>query len=107
MAIQYTFTSATGITSSSAYHKIYKIVYNAKLSNTAKVYAEVFHDASARNSNKVPIDVVEFDFAMTVADRDDNLVKQAYTAMKTKTRVKDSRGKDISLDYTHRDVQDV
>ena len=107
MAIEYTFTSATGITSSSAYHKIYKIVYNAKLSNSAKAYAEVFHNASARNSNKVPIDVVEFDFAMTVGDKDDNLVKQAYTAMKTKTKVKDRRGKDISLDYTDKNVKDV
>ena len=106
MALQYTFTSATGITSSSAYHKIYKIEYNTKKS-TATVFAEVFHDASARTNNKVPIDVVEFDFAMAVVDTDDNPVKQAYTAMKTKTKVKDSRGKPISLDYTDRNVQDV
>ena len=67
----------------------------------------MFHDASARTNNKVPIDVVEFDFAMAVGDTDDNPVKQAYTAMKTKTKVKDSRGKPISLDYTDRNVQDV
>ena len=107
MAIQYTFTSSTGITSNSAYHKIYKIVYNTKQSNTAKVYAEVFHDAAARNSNKVPIDIVEFDFVMSIGDTDKNLVKQAYVTMKTKTKVKDSRGNNISLDYTHRDVRDV
>ncbi len=106
MALQYTFTSATGITSTSAYHKIYKIEYNAKKS-TATVFAEVFHDASARTNNKVPIDVVEFDFTMSVGNTDDNPVKQAYAAMKTKTKVKDSRGKPISLDYTDRNVQDV
>ena len=44
---------------------------------------------------------------MTVGDKDDNLVKQAYTAMKTKTKVKDRRGKDISLDYTDKNVKDV
>ena len=106
MALQYTFTSATGITSSSAYHKIYKIEYNAKLSE-ATAYAEVFHDASARTSNKIPIDVVEFKFAMALGDKDDNPVKQAYTAIKTKTSVRDSRGKPISLDYTSKNVQDV
>ena len=106
MALQYTFTSATGITSSSAYHKIYKIEYNAKKA-TATAFAEVFHDASARNSNKVPIDVVEFEFTMAVGNTDDNPVKQAYTAMKTKTSVRDRRGKTISIDYTNRNVQDV
>ena len=106
MALQYTFTSATGITSSSAYHKIYKIEYNAKKA-TATAFAEVFHDASARNSNKVPIDVVEFEFTMAVGNTDDNPVKQAYAAMKTKTSVRDSRGKPINIDYTNRNVQDV
>jgi hypothetical protein len=106
MALQYTFTSATGITSSSAYHKIYKIEYNAKKA-TAIAFAEVFHDASARNSNKVPIDVVEFEFTMAVGNTDDNPVKQAYAAMKTKTSVRDSRGKPIQIDYTSRNVQDV
>ena len=106
MALQYTFTSATGITSSSAYHKIYKIVYNTKKS-TATAYAEIFHDASARTNNKVPIDVVKFEFAMAVGDKDDNPVKQAYTAMKTKTSVRDSRGTPITLDYTSKNVQDV
>lgn len=106
MAIQYTFTSSTGITSSSAYHKIYKIEYNTKKA-TATAYAEVFHDSSARSSNKVPIDVVEFDFTMSVGDTDDNPVKQAYTAMKTKTSVRDRRGKPMNIDYTHRDVRDV
>jgi len=107
MAIQYSFTSSTGITSSSAYHKIYKIVYNVKESTSATAYAEVYHDASARNSNKTPIDVIEFNFTMSVGDRDDNPVKQAYTAIKTKTKVKDSRGRTTAIDYTHRDVQDV
>jgi len=107
MAIQYTFTSSTGITSSSAYHKIYKIVYNVKESTSATAYAEVYHDASARNSNKTPIDVIEFNFTMSVGDRDDNPVKQAYTAIKTKTKVKDSRGKTKSIDYTSKNVQDV
>ena len=106
MALQYTFTSATGITSSSAYHKIYKIEYNTKLSE-ATAYAEVFHNASARNSNKIPIDVVEFNFTMAVGNTDANPVKQAYAAMKTKTKVKDSRGKPIDLDYTSKNVQDV
>ena len=106
MAIEYTFTSATGITSSSAYHRIYKIVYNNKKS-TATATAEVFHDASARTSNKIPIDVVEFKFAMAVGDKDDNPVKQAYTAMKTKTSVRDRRGKPITLDYTSKNVKDV
>ncbi len=106
MAIEYTFTSATGITSSSAYHRIYKVVYNNKKS-TATATAEVFHDSSARNNNKVPIDVVEFEFAMSVGDTDKNPVKQAYTAMKTKTSVKDSRGKSISIDYTNKGVKDV
>ena len=106
MALQYTFTSATGITSSSAYHKIYKIEYNTKLAQ-ATAYAEVYHDASARTNNKVPIDVVEFQFTMAVGNTDDNPVKQAYAAMKTKTKVKDSRGKGISIDYTNRNVQDV
>ena len=107
MAIQYSFTSSTGITSSSAYHKIYKIVYNVKESTTATAYAEVYHDASARNSNKTPIDVIEFNFSMSVSDRDDNPVKQAYTSNKTKTKVKDSRGRTKAIDYSHRDVQDV
>ena len=106
MALQYTFTSATGITSSSAYHKIYKIEYNAKKA-TATAFAEVFHDASARNSNKVPIDVVEFEFTMAVGNTDDNPVKQAYAAMKTKTSVRDSSDKPIQIDYTSRNVQDV
>ena len=106
MALQYTFTSATGITSSSAYHKIYKIEYNAKKA-MATAFAEVFHDASARNSSKVPIDVVEFEFTMAVGNTDDNPVKQAYTAMKTKTSVRDRRGKPIQIDYTSRNVQDV
>ena len=44
---------------------------------------------------------------MSIGDTDKNLVKQAYVAMKTKTKVKDSRGNNISLDYTHRDVRDV
>ena len=107
MAIQYSFTSSTGITSSSAYHRIYKIVYNVRKSTSATAYAEVYHNAAARTSNYDPIDVVEFDFTMSVGNTDDNLVKQAYTAMKTKTKVKDIRGNNISLDYTHRDVQDV
>ena len=106
MSLQYTFTSATGITSSSAYHKIYKIEYNTKLSE-ATAYAEVFHDASARANNKVPIDVVEFKFTMAVGNTDDNPVKQAYAAIKTKTSVRDSRGKPIQIDYTSRNVQDV
>ena len=67
----------------------------------------MFHDASARNSNKVPIDVVEFEFTMAVGNTDDNPVKQAYAAMKTKTSVRDSRGKPIQIDYTNRNVQDV
>tara|TARA_R100001463_G_scaffold6275_2_gene20685 strand:+ start:8257 stop:8577 length:321 start_codon:yes stop_codon:yes gene_type:complete len=106
MALQYTFTSSTGITSSSAYHKIYKIIYNAKKS-TATACAEVFHDVSARNSNKTPIDVVEFEFAMAVGNTDDNPVKQAYAAMKTKESVKDSRGKPIQIDYKSKNVKDV
>lgn len=106
MALQYTFTSATGITSSSAYHKIYKIEYNTKKSK-ATAFAEIFHDATARTNNKVPIDVVEFEFTMAVGDKDNNPVKQAYTAMKTKTSVRDRRGRPISLDYTNKNVQDV
>ena len=106
MALQYTFTSATGITSSSAYHKIYKIEYNTKKA-TATAFAEVYHDASARNNNKVPIDVVEFEFTMAVGNTDDNPVKQAYVAMKTKTSVKDSRGKPINVDYNNKNVKDV
>ncbi len=106
MALQYTFTSLTGITSSSAYHKVYKIIYNTKRS-TATAFAEVFHNASARTNNKTPIDVVEFEFAMAVGDTDKNPVKQAYTAMKTKTSVKDRTGKQINIDYTNRNVQDV
>ena len=38
MALQYTFTSTHGVTASSAYHKIYKIVYNANDSNKATAY---------------------------------------------------------------------
>ena len=106
MAIEYTFTSATGITSSSAYHRIYKIVYNNKKS-TATATAEVYHDSSARNSNKVPIDIVEFDFTMAVGDTDKNPVKQAYTAMKTKTSVKSNMGGSINIDYTNKGVKDV
>jgi len=44
---------------------------------------------------------------MSVGDRDNNPVKQAYTAIKTKTKVKDSRGKTKSIDYTSKNVQDV
>jgi len=106
MALQYTFTSATGITSSSAYHKIYKIEYNTR-KGQATAFAEVFHNASARNSNKVPIDVVEFEFTMAVGDKDDNLVKQAYAAMKTKKSVRDRRGKPMNIDYTDTNVKDV
>mgnify|MGYP003667073723 CR=1 FL=1 len=106
MALQYTFTSATGITSSSAYHKIYKIEYNTKKS-TATAYAEIFHNSSARTNGKIPIDVVEFEFAMSIGDKDDNPLKQAYTAIKTKTSVRDRRGRPISLDYTNKNVQDV
>tara|TARA_Y100000593_G_C4246566_1_gene304984 strand:- start:697 stop:1020 length:324 start_codon:yes stop_codon:yes gene_type:complete len=107
MAIQYTFTSSHGVTANSAYHKIYKIEYNVKRTNSAIVYAEVYYDASSYSSGKDPIDVVEFEFTMSVGDSDLNLVKQAYNAMKTKTKVKDSRGRTKSIDYTHRDVRDV
>ena len=107
MALQYTFTSSTGITSSSAYHRIYKIVYNVRKSPSATAYAEVYHDASARTSNYDPIDIVEFDFTMSVGNTDDNLVKQAYTSMKTQTKVKDGRGKTKTIDYTHKNVKDV
>ncbi len=106
MALQYTFTSATGITSSSAYHKIYKIVYNAKKS-TATAYADIFHDASARTNGKIPVDVIQFEFTMSVGNKDGNPLKQAYTAIKTKTSVRDRRGKTITLDYTSNSVQDV
>jgi hypothetical protein len=44
---------------------------------------------------------------MAVGNTDDNPVKQAYAAMKTKTSVRDSRGKPIQIDYTSRNVQDV
>jgi hypothetical protein len=107
MALQYTFTSATGITSSSAYHRIYKIVYNVRKSTSATAYAEVYHNSAARTANYDPIDVVEFEFTMGVGDTDKNLVKQAYTSLKTKTSVKDSRGKTKTIDYTNKNVKDV
>lgn len=107
MAIQYSFTSSTGITSSSAYHRIYKIVYNVRKSTSATAYAEVYHNAAARTSNYDPIDVVEFDFTMSVGNTDENLVKQAYASMKTKTQVKDNRGKIKIIDYTSKNVKDV
>lgn len=107
MAIQYTFTSSSGITSSSAYHRIYKIEYNVKKTTSATAYAEVFHNAAARTSGYTPIDIVEFEFTMSVGNSDDNLVKQAYASMKTKTRVKDSRGQSKNIDYTSKGVKDV
>ena len=106
MALEYTFTSSTGITSSKAYHRIYKIIYNNKKS-IATACAEVFHNEAARNGNKTPIDVVEFEFTMAVGDTDKNPVKQAYTAMKTKESVKDSRGNIKSINYKDKNVKDV
>jgi len=107
MALQYTFTSTHGVTASSAYHKIYKIVYNANDSNKATAYAQVYYNSSAASSGKDPMDVVEFEFTMATGDSDHNLVKQAYIAMKNQTQLKDVRGRKISIDYTHRDVRDV
>ena len=100
MAIQQSFTTSHGIALPKAYWRIYKIEYNVLRGTSTIVYAQIFKDVNARNSNLQPVDTVQFNFSLDVSNRGAEPVTQAYNSLKTKTKLKDNRGNDLTVDLS-------
>lgn len=100
MAIEQSFTTAHGLTASKAYWRIYKIEYNVLKSVSTVAYVKIYKDAAARTSNKIPVDTLKFDFSISTQSDAKELVTQAYASLKQQSKVKDDRGKDLSIDLS-------
>ena len=93
MAIQKTYTSAHGVTVSSAYHRVKNI--ECKKENDGIFYCEteVYIYNSASDKDKLRLGVARFTFNLEVGNSALNPVKQAYEYLKTQDNIS-------SIDYT-------
>ena len=107
MAIQFAYISNQGVVASKAYHQITNITFNLDNKINAKMTVKVFMDNKARTDKFEPLDINVVEFTMNISDRGANPLSQAYTALKAKTKLIDSKGREKSVDYTSGDVRDV
>ena len=93
MAIQKSYTSAHGVTVSSAYHRVKDI--ECKKENDGIFYCEThvnIHN-SASDKDKLRLGVARFVFHLDVGGSSLNPVKQAYDYLKTQNNIQ-------GIDYT-------
>lgn len=107
MALQKRFTTSHGIDVTAAYHKVIRVVHDIDRSPNTTVTMGIFFNQAAAAAGKDTLDTFQVDFNLTAGARAGDVVTQAYAAVKTKTSVKDSKGRTFNVDYTSNDVKDV
>tara|TARA_Y100001963_G_C6407005_1_gene276692 strand:+ start:167 stop:478 length:312 start_codon:yes stop_codon:yes gene_type:complete len=98
MAIMLPYTNSAGVEAKEGYHRIDHIRYNYENhSSMAEVKVYLDKIQAARGSD--PIDVYQVTFTMDTRVNK-NISEQAYDALKTKTVVKDSKGREKPIDFS-------
>ena len=98
MAIILPYTNGAGVEAKEAYHRIIKVVYLNSGESTVNV--DVYFNKVKASNGSDPIDTYVTQFTMNVSRGSGNVKDQAYTAVKTKTQVVDSRGRVIAMDFS-------
>ena len=106
MALQKRFTTSHGIDVKEAYHKVIRVVHDIDTSPNTTVTMGIFYNQASANAGKDALDSFKVEFNLTAGAKAGDVVTQAYAAVKTKTSVKDSKGRTFNVDYTS-DVKDV
>ena len=103
-----TYTSTQGVLAEEAYHQIVNVNYNTDNKVNAKMTVKIFMNDDARQKGYEPLDINVVDFTMVTSDKGANPLSQAYTGLKTKTKLIDSKGRERDIDYTDKKkVRDV
>ena len=79
MAIQKSFISKYGITSSSAYHRIERA--DCKKEGSTLALVKIYNSSS--DKDKIALDSFDFQFTMDITDNGANPIKQAYVYLKS------------------------
>lgn len=106
MALEKRFTTSHGIDVTKAYHKVVRVVHDIDQSPNTTVTMGIFYNKASADNNKDSLDSFKVTFNLTAGARAGDVVTQAYAAVKTKTAVKDSKGRTFNVDYTS-GVKDV
>tara|TARA_Y100000592_G_C5298136_1_gene234152 strand:- start:130 stop:450 length:321 start_codon:yes stop_codon:yes gene_type:complete len=106
MAIEKRFTTSHGIDVREAYHKVIRVVHDIDRSPNTTVTMGIFFNKAAAAAGKDTLDTFQVDFNLTEGANAGDILRQSYTAVKTKTSVKDSKGRTFSVNYTS-GVKDV
>ena len=98
MAIILPYTNSAGVEAKEGYHRIDHIRYNYE-NHSSMAEIKVYLDKKQAAANSDPIDVYQVSFIMNTGINK-NISEQAYDALKTKSIVKDSKGRNRSIDFS-------
>ena len=98
MAIMLPYTNSAGVEAKEGYHRIDHIRYNYE-NHSSMAEVKVYLSKLQAAAGKDPIDVYQTTFTMNTGINK-NISEQAYDALKTKSVVIDSKGRNISIDFS-------
>ena len=98
MAIILPYTNSAGVDAKEGYHRIDHIRYNYE-NHSSMAEVKVYLNKVQAAAGSDPIDVYQTSFTMNTGINK-NISEQAYDALKTKSVVKDSRGRNRPIDFS-------
>ena len=98
MAIMLPYINSAGVEAKEGYHRIDHIRYNYE-NHSSMAEVKVYLDKKQAVLGSDPIDVYQVTFTMNTGVNK-NISEQAYDALKTKTTVTDSKGRQKPIDFS-------
>ena len=92
------YINSAGVEAKEGYHRIDHIRYNYE-NHSSMAEVKVYLDKKQAALGSDPIDVYQVDFTMNTGVNK-NISEQAYDALKTKTIVKDNKGREKPIDFS-------
>jgi hypothetical protein len=98
MALELPYDAASGVSATNAYHRIETVDYRYS-DGHSRVNVSVYLTAKLAEGGADPLDSYNTYFTMNTKVNQ-NIAEQAYNAVKTKSIVTDSRGRNRSIDFS-------
>ena len=98
MALELPYTNAAGVEAREAYHRIENVDYRYS-DGHSRVNVSVYLTGRLALQGADPIDTYSTDFIMNTRVNQ-NISEQAYNAVKTKSIVTDSRGRERTINFS-------
>ena len=98
MAIMLPYVNSAGVEAKEGYHRIDHIRYNYE-NHSSMAEVKVYLDKTQALRGSDPIDIYQTFFTMNTGVNK-NISEQAYDALKTKTVVRDSKGRQRPIDFS-------